>query len=351
MLPVPSPPPSRDPVSGRALLAALQSSLRLLHWAFAALALIYLLSGVTSVGPGRAALVFRFGQLQPEVRGPGLLLALPAPIDRVVQLNVAEQRELPLSAWREVIPPAPVTPVRPALDANGDPLPPPRPAIDPEKEAYTLTGDRNIVRGEFSLRYRISDPIAYTLVGREPEAALAALFYRALTATLAGEPIDPLLGADRERIRQQALEAARRETDALRLGVQLLSVEFRQLLPPAAVAPAFREVASAQVEASTLIERARSEAATLLPAARSEAATLRARAEADASALLARAQGETTAFATQHAEYSKNPDGFAERRLAETLAPLMPRWHGLLLIPAGQPAPRLLLPSPGKTTP
>ncbi len=347
LLPVPPPPPPREPASGRALLHALQSSLGLLRWAFAALALIYLFSGVTLVGPGRAAIVFRFGQLQPEVRGSGLLLALPAPIDRVVQLNLAEQRELSLTAWQEVIPPEPLTPPRPALDANGDPLPPPRPSLDPEKEAYTLTGDRNIVRGEFSLRYQINDPIAYTLSGRAPEAALSALFYRALTATLAAESIDPLLGAERERIRQQALDAARLEADSLRLGVQLLSVEFRQLLPPAAVASAFREVASAQVEASTLIERARSEAATLLPAARGEAAALRARAEADATALLAGAQGETTGFATLHAEYSKTPDGFAERRLAETLAPLMPRWRALLLVPAGQPAPRLLLPAPG----
>jgi membrane protease subunit HflK len=348
-LPVPPPPPPREPPAGRALLSALQSSLRLGRWAFGALALIYLLSGVTLVGPGHAGLVYRFGRLLPEVRDPGLLLALPRPFDRVVTLNVAEQRELVLDAWRETAAEQ-LGPIQPAprLGPDGQPLPPPRPSLDPEKQGYTLCGDRNLVRGEFSLRYQIADPVAYLRGGRDPEACLAALFYRGLAGVLARESIDPLLGEGRERIRRLAFESADQAAASLDLGVRLLAVEFRQILPPAAVADAFREVAAAQVEAGTLVEQARSHRATLLPAARAEADALRSRAESEASALHARARGEAVAFAAVHGEYSKSPDGFAARRLAETLAPLMPRWRGLLVSPAGHPAPRLLLPAPGK---
>lgn len=352
LLPVPPPPPPREAQAGRALLVAMQASLRLVRWAFLGLAPVYLLSGVTLVGPGHAGLVYRFGKLQPEVRGPGLLLALPRPIDRVVTLNVAEQRELLLDAWRELAPSAAELGPEanlPRFGPDGLPLPPPRPALDPEKEGYTLAGDRNLVRGEFSLRYQIADPVAYLRGGRDPEACLAALFYRGLAAVLAREAIDPLLGEGLERIRRLAFEAADQAAAELGLGLRVLAIEFRQVLPPSAVADAFREVAAAQVEAGTLVEQARSHRAALLPAARAEADALRSRAEADASALVARARGEAGAFAAVHAEYSKNPDGFRERRLAETLAPLLPRWRGLLVAPAGQPAPRLILPAPGQS--
>jgi regulator of protease activity HflC (stomatin/prohibitin superfamily) len=113
------------------------------------------------------------------------------------------------------------------------------------------------------------------------------------------------------------------------------------------VADAFREVASAEVEARTLLEQARSARAALLPAALGEASSIRSQAEAEASALLARVRGEVEAFATIHEAFRASPDGFQERLLAETLAPLMPLWRGLYVVPSGAPAPRLLLPRPG----
>src|SRR5271156_1461282 len=85
--------------SAHAILAALKSSIRVLRWGMLALVLIYLGSGITVVGPEDTGLVLRFGKLLPVIHQPGLLFALPAPIDEVIRVPSKRVQEVALDAW------------------------------------------------------------------------------------------------------------------------------------------------------------------------------------------------------------------------------------------------------------
>src|SRR3954467_9375135 len=88
--------------SAHAILAALKSSIRVLRWGMGALVLIYLFSGMTTIGPNENGLLLRFGRLLPYTHPPGLLFALPPPFDEVVHVPTKTVQERTLDAWATI---------------------------------------------------------------------------------------------------------------------------------------------------------------------------------------------------------------------------------------------------------
>jgi membrane protease subunit HflK len=328
--------PAADHAPLAATELAARRSLTLLTVVFAFVVLGYLGSGIHFVKPGESALLLRFGRLQPEVHGPGLLIAFPAPIDRVIRFVTGAPRELTLDAWlaRDIA----------RSTQNETDFGPLRHVLDPARDGYTLTGDANIVQGSFSLRYQIVDPVRFFSVSNEPEAALAALFHQSAARTLARVAIDDVIPSGLASFRDLTLENLHERLARLDLGIALGGLEIRELLPPKPVLPAFQDVNSAKVEGQTYVEEARAYQARSREMAASEAATLRTRATAEAAALLTRAEGERTAFLTLLAAYQEAPPDFRARLLAEMREEVLPRLHQTALAPAVSGAQLLLRP-------
>src|SRR6202167_1863187 len=85
--------------SGRGLLASplvwLSDALwRRMHWWIAAMAILYALSGITIIKPGEVGLTLRWGERLEGLHEPGLMFALPRPIDEVVRVDVKHVSEL-----------------------------------------------------------------------------------------------------------------------------------------------------------------------------------------------------------------------------------------------------------------
>ena len=64
-----------------------------MHWWIGCMGLLYALSSLTVVRPDQVAVVLRWGRLvgaSPALQqhGPGLLLALPRPIDQVIRVPI-----------------------------------------------------------------------------------------------------------------------------------------------------------------------------------------------------------------------------------------------------------------------
>ncbi len=313
---------------------AARRSLTLLAVVFACVLVGYLGSGVHFVKPGESALVLRFGRLQPQVHGPGLLIAFPEPIDSVVRLATGAPRELKLDGWlaREVA----------RSTHNETDYGPLRHFLDPAKDGYTLTGDANIVQGAFSLRYQIVDPVRFFSVSADPDATLAALFYQSAARTLADAGIDDVIPAGLATYRDRTLEELRLRLAALDLGIALGGLEIRELLPPKPVLPAFQDVNSAKVERQTFVEEARAYLARSKEMAGSEANAVRTRALAEAAAALTRAEGERDAFLSILAAYRESPVNFRSRLLAEAREEVLPKFNQAAFAPAAS-APQILL--------
>jgi len=293
-----------------AVLQAMKSSVKLLRWGLLLLAVIYLASGVTVVGPNETAFVLRFGKLEPGLHGSGLLLALPQPIDEVVKVPTRSVQEIQLDAWES-----------PASAANSGPLPPVgmSDTLDPVQDGYTLTGDANIIRARFSVRYQVADPIAYALTVKNQPVLLEAILYQAATDVIAQMKVDDVLAAGLEVLRARTLRTAQAQLDQLGMGVQLLAFEVHEIIPARQVLPAFEDVVSARVESRTLIEQANSYRASELPGAQADAYRIKQEADAYAQDLVAKATGEAAAFEAIDQQYRMAPELMRTRLYADAM--------------------------------
>jgi modulator of FtsH protease HflK len=314
--------------SAHAILAALRSSIRVLRWGMLVLVLIYLCSGITVVAPNQRGLVLRFGRALPKSAPPGLLLAFPPPIDEVVMLPAKSVQEVVLDAWK------------PNDDSWHD-------SLHPERDPYTITGDVNIIRARFSIRFQVADPIAYEFGASERENLCNAICYQSACRVLAGMSVDDALTTRRDFIGQESMRIAQAELDRLGLGVQLLAFETREINPPAPVLPAFQDVVSAKVEAKTLVEPARSRRASVIPEANAEAYRIQQKAESYAQGLTAKAQGEVSAFLALLKEYRANPGTVHTRLYAEMIEEVLPKLRISTVVPTDRGEVRVLV-SPRK---
>ena len=311
--------------SAHAILAALRSSIRILRWGMLVLVLIYLCSGITVIAPNERGLVLRFGRALPKTAPPGLLLAWPAPIDEIVRLPAKSVQDVALEAWA-------------GSAENGW-----QDSIPPARDPYTISGDVNILRARFSVRFQIADPITYEFAATDRDALRDAILYQSACRALAAMNVDDILTTRREHIGQEAMRLAQAEMDRLGLGIQLLAFETREINPPPTVLPAFQDVVSAKVQAQTMVEPARSRAATVIPEAKAEAYRIQQEADAYSQGLIAKAHGEVSSFLALLKEYRANSGTVRTRLYAEMIEQVLPKLRVSTVLPSGGTPVRILI--------
>ncbi|HEY3884107.1 MAG TPA: protease modulator HflK [Vicinamibacterales bacterium] len=276
-----------------------------MHWWIAAMAVLYGLSGITIVRADEVAVVLRWGRLVGatpalQQRGPGLLFALPKPIDEVVRVQVKHVWEVPVST------------LAPSNSANGygdiaaD-------TLDPLTEGYALTGDHNIVQAAMVARYRVSDPGEWAFYGPKVEDVLRVEVTSAMVRSLGEMGVDRILSDGRKALVATVTRRVQAGLDAAHAGIELTSFELTRLAPPSALAGEFDAVQSAFIQSQTAQNDAQAFAQSAIPTARAEAdaAVQAARGEADSQ--LATARGDTDAFRALDREYRANAAVVRER--------------------------------------
>lgn len=325
-----------------ATLDALRASIGVLRWVLIFLVVIYLASNVTVIGPNENALVMRLGRMTDRIHPPGLLLALPSPIERVIKVPTRTVQEMELREW--AAPPMPAAPdqSQAAGETSAEPpaeAPPPKETLHPVDDGYLLTGDVNLIHASFSVRYTISDPRDYALTAKDRDALLRTILRDATTEALQSFGVDDALTSGQERLRHECQQIAQGKIDRLGLGIALQSWEIREIVPARQVLQAFEEVVSAKVEARTLKEKAETYRQARMPEI--EARIFRIKQEADglAQRKIEKARGEATAFIAQWEAARECPDAFRLRRHLEIIEYVMKRtW-----LPAVNAAPGLPL--------
>ncbi|MFD0892569.1 protease modulator HflK [Luteolibacter ambystomatis] len=346
-----------------ALLILLKHLTAHARWVFVALLAFYALSGIRTIQPQEQALVLRFGRLQPQVHGPGLLVGLPDPFDKVLRFETGKDLGLSLDRWattgmklddpNKVVVPDAATLEREVQESGnrrgksiedkqviGN-------SLDPLSSGYTLTADTNVIQGRFLLRYRIEDPFRFASAGSNIEDLLGCMAYRALSQELARRKIDAALTSDRRDLAEAAAMLIRKEADRLHLGVRISGLDIRELSPPSQVLPAFEDVVNARQYAKTMHENSRQYRGETLAKSEGEAASIVHRAEGFAAGIVSDASGEASSFNAMLATYRRAPALVSHRLLRETLDTVMGQIHSRTLIPVDQSKPSLILePSP-----
>ena len=259
------------------------------------LGFVWLVSNARMIPTDSRAVVLRFGTVNRE-HGPGLLLALPEPFEKVLQLPSADrQNEFPIRALQ---------------DAYAMVEPNPRLNI-----GMFLTGDMSAVRLNATLFFQITDARAYVLSQQHVEAALNRLFFASAVKICGSRDLDTILVArpeletsegsgriGRERLRAQVAEEINRRLDDLTqqgasLGVAINRVDLVPSIPTeaetafssvlVAIQTAETHVAEARTNAEQTAQRANQEKDRVVTEAQAQASERKTLAETRTSAILA----------------------------------------------------------------
>ena len=299
--------------------------------AAAGAAVLWLGSGLFTVGPGEVGMRLRFGRILASDLEPGLHFRWPWPFEnhRLIAQNLAQRLEfgLPPELSREEATRAQLR-SRPAFGS----IPMPQQAASGvwfQKEttpgdSFLLTGDGNLIDLRSTAQYRVKDALAFAYHLAEPEALVRSTILAALRSAVATRAIDAVYTTAREEIERETREAAQSMLDRYQAGIEVLAVSLLYDHPPDEVHNAFRDVASALEDKLRTINLANVFAVEKINQAKGEAAAMTEGALAFKEQRIAGAQAGADAFALRLEAYKRAPTLTKFRLQLETLEDVLP---------------------------
>ena len=304
-----------DDATTRALSDALRSSFAIIRVIMIALVVLFLASGVVTVGPQEKAVVLRFGKPkggdEQRLLGPGLHWAWPYPIDEVVKIPVGQVQAVGSSVgWYAT---------SAAQEAAGA-EPQPGPSLNPATDGYLLTGDGNIIHVRGTLRYRITEPgLRYSFNFEFASNAVQNAFNNALIYAAARFKVDDALTRDIAGFRETARTRLEQLVAQQQLGITVDQIDNVRIIPPRKLKENFEAVLAAEVRSSKEINDARSYENQTLSKARSQAAARVNAGENDRNRLVEFVAAEARRFTDLLPAYNSNPELFIRQHQTEAL--------------------------------
>ena len=255
---------------------------------------IFLMSSFVRVEPHEQAILTDFGRLRGEPAGPGLHLKWPWPISTARTEDVMRVRELVVGThlasgdgqhqeevflWEgqhDGLENRLLLVASRGGDAGGvgnvgDTGDTGGPAADPETAA--AAGQQPppvaLAAADLTVNYRVSrDAFLQYVTGHErPAERLRQMAEALLARELVKFDIDAAIGAERARIAREIESGLKEQVDREGLGVEIVWVGLKGVMPPKAVAPQFNERVAAEQDQRRLAEEGRQQAAQLLAGA------------------------------------------------------------------------------------
>lgn len=314
----PKRPGSGQPGKGGFALAALIAIL-LASW--------FVLSTYYTVQPEERAVVKRLGEVI-KIADPGLHFKLPFGVDSVEL--VATERVLKQEfGFRSV--------------AGGGGERTQYSSQEFPDESLMLSGDLNMVDVEWVVQYRIADPMKYLYGMRDPTRALRDIAESVMRRVVGNRLGSDVLTTGRVEISNKARDEIQSAMERYDTGIQIVTVELQDVVPPQAVRPAFNEVNEARQERERMINEATKQANQVIPVAKGEANRTIAAAEGYATERVNGALGETARFRSILLEYRQAPEVTRTRMFLETIDQILPGIGAVVVSRDGHSSPLPLL--------
>ncbi len=247
-------------------------------------------SGIKFIKSGESAIILRFGKVvgdtrEEQVHEAGLLFAFPYLIDEVITVPTGSVQEFTVNTHYTE---GEMT----TYDRNG----------------YVITGDNNIAILSASVKYTISDPVAYALAVKEPQYIINAVVSNAMINVAANYAVDDILTTGKDEYTKEVRRISQEKLDQNGIGVTLSHLELTRVGMPEEVRDIYELVNSTTIQASTRIEQARQYYETRIPSAESEANALISEARSNYSNFTSAANADLYEFYGVLEEYNKSPD-------------------------------------------
>ncbi len=273
---------------------------------------LWLLTGVYSVGPDEVGVVRTFGKVTRVVQS-GLRYHFPYPIEVVDTPKVTEVKRVEIG-FRTL--------------RNNQ-------VRSVEQESLMLTGDENIVDAEMIVQYKIKDPIAYLFKFVRPELTVREASEASLRTVVGRHGIDEALTSGKFMIQEETKELLQAILDKYQTGIFIVAVQLQDVSPPQQVISAFKDVASAKEDKNRMVNQAEGYRNDIIPKARGEAQAMIREAEGFSEARIKRAEGDVAKFVKMLEKYNKAKTITKKRLYLETMEEVLPGIEKYI-VPDGQ---------------
>jgi len=205
-----------------------------------------------------------------------------------------------------------------------------------EEESLMLSGDLNVVNLQWTVQYKIKDPVEYLFKVSGVEATLDDISESVMRRIVGNRYSDEVLTVGRASIADESRAEIQEIMDLYRTGLQIVAVKLQNANPPNPVKPAFNEVNEARQEKERMINEAQQAYNQKIPRAVGEARQAVTQAEGYALERVNRSEGEVKRFLDILAEYEKAPDVTRRRMYLDAFEALVGRIDHLYVIDEAQ---------------
>jgi membrane protease subunit HflK len=336
-----SEPQVQEDAGSQALAEAFRSSFFIVQVAMVILVVVFLCSGVFSVGPQEKAVILRLGRPVGEgsgaLLGAGLHWAFPRPFDEVRRIPFTEiQTVTSDTGWYYM------STQDQAAEAAGTYRPSPSASLDPKIDGYVMTGDGNIIHARATLRYTVDDPFRYEFdFVNASNSVRDALDEALIYATARFTNVDDVLRRDQARFQETVQLRVAQLAQQEDLGVSISQCVVYPIVPPVKLQPDFERVTTALSASQTVQNEAETERNGITNAAAAEANRRVSIARADATNLVASVKADADNFTALLPQYRENPWLVRSYLYYQAMSAAMTNVSGKWFVPenpGGQPA-------------
>lgn len=195
-----------------------------------------------------------------------------------------------------------------------------------------LTGDLNIADVEWSVQYKIHDPVNFLFNVRAPVQTLRDASEAAMRMVVGDHSVDEVLTVGREEVNRKAQDRLQAILDGYQTGIRIVTVELQDVNPPDPVKESFDEVNRARQEKETMINQAREAYNKVIPKARGEAEQQVSAAEGYATKRVNEAKGDADRFNQVYQAYAESPTVTKKKLYIETMTALLARLKNVWIV-------------------
>ncbi len=268
---------------------------------------LWLLSGFYVVSYYQRGVVMRFGRFV-ALTSEGINYHLPWPIETAYTPNVQKVNQINIG-------------FKPASDTSEGVQ-----NEDITDESLMLTGDENIVDINFTVYWKIKDPVAFLFNVANPNDqsdTIKAVAESSMREIVGQNQFDHILTSQREEIQVAVQELMQKTLDEYGAGVFVIGVKMQKVEPPPDVRNAYIDVQRALADQDKKRNVGEAYANNVIPTARGQAAQIVQDAEAYRQQVIANASGEAKRFLSVLAEYKRAPDVTRRRMYIETMTSVL----------------------------
>ncbi len=317
---------------------SLRHMLRFLRWIAAALAALYLLSGLYSISTNEIGVLLRFGRAVDKRVQPGIHYKFPWPVDRVVKVPVKKVNRILIDDFYT------------ALQAGSGRSTALVFSSLTGLDSYCVTGDNNLVNVQCVIQYTIIDPFSYMLEMKDPEIMLRSMACSTIIHCLADMHVDDALTRGKQAVAGRIKLGLQDRLDRSGCGVGVSFVEISDIKPPDRVQEYFSDVVKAGIDYSKMINEAESYFNEKIPAAKADAERVLQEARAYKKRVVLEARGETGRFERLRTRIARGGGAGRSIIYIETLRDILSRVGRKYIVGSGKDGSpvRLNLYEPGE---